>query len=160
VGFYIYQQEPGGDIKKKHYAQFGSITLNAREATYSQPKRELFGLMRVLEANRHWLLGCRKLIIETDAKYLKGMLTKPGTSPNATISRWIEHILMYHFTLRHVPGKVFGPDGLLQREVQPDNHVWESPDSMEGDPTGLEKIEYLYRDFKLPLEIEDFKEKI
>ena len=57
VGFYIYQEEPGGDKKKQRSARFGSITLNKREARFSQPKRELFGLMRALEANKHWLLG-------------------------------------------------------------------------------------------------------
>ena len=90
VGFYVYQEELGGDKKKCQYARFGSITMNDREARFSQPKRELFGLMRALEANKLWLLGCRKLIVETDTKFLKGMLTNPSIAPNTTINRWIE----------------------------------------------------------------------
>jgi hypothetical protein len=45
VGFYIYQESADdSDAKKKTFIKFGSITLNEREARFSQPKRELFGL--------------------------------------------------------------------------------------------------------------------
>ena len=47
------------------------------------------------------------------------MLNHPEIGPNAIINRWIEKILMYHFELRHIPGKVFGPDGLSRRDAQP-----------------------------------------
>jgi hypothetical protein len=50
--------------------------------------------------------------METDAQYIKGMLNNPEEGPNATINRWIEAILMYHFELRHVAGKTFAADGL------------------------------------------------
>ena len=111
VGFYIYQEDPETG-KKKTFVKFASITLKDREARFSQPKRELFGLKRALEASEYLLIGCRKLIVETDAKYIHGMLNHPEMGPNATINRWIEKILMYHFELRHIPGKIFGPDGL------------------------------------------------
>lgn len=43
VGYYIYQESIDG--KRKHtFVKFGSITLNKREARFSQPKRELFRL--------------------------------------------------------------------------------------------------------------------
>ena len=48
IGFYIYQEDLE-DPKKKYFARFESITLNDREARFSQPKRELFGLLRALE---------------------------------------------------------------------------------------------------------------
>ena len=38
IGFYIYQQDPD-DVKKRYYTRFESITLNEREARFSQPKR-------------------------------------------------------------------------------------------------------------------------
>jgi len=78
----------------------------------SQPKRELFGLLRALEAASYWLLGAGKLIVEMDAKYLSGMLKNPGMGPNATINGWIDKILMFHFKLQHVQGKTFAADGL------------------------------------------------
>jgi hypothetical protein len=49
IGIIIYQLDPN-DPTKKDYAQFASITLGKVEANYSQPKRELYGLMRALEA--------------------------------------------------------------------------------------------------------------
>ena len=85
VGYYIYQ-ETADTKKKKTYVKFGSITLNEREARFSQPKRELFGLKRALEANEYLLIGCRKLVVETDAKYIHGMLNHPEMGPNATIN--------------------------------------------------------------------------
>lgn len=123
VGIHIYQCDPV-DPKKKYYARFACIPLNEREARYSQPKRELFGLKRALDAMQYWLLGCRRLVVETDAQYLKGMLDHPGMGPNATINRWIEEILMFQFRLKHVPGKTFGPDGLSRRQMQPGDPEW------------------------------------
>jgi len=51
--------------------------------------------------NKRWVFGAHKLVVETDAKYIKGMLEHPDMMPNATINRWIDEILMYHFVLRH-----------------------------------------------------------
>ena len=65
--------------------EFSSIMLNDREARFLQPKKELFVLKQALEANKYLLIGCRKLIVETDAKYLRGMLNHPEMGPN---NRW------------------------------------------------------------------------
>ena len=123
VGYYTYQ-ETADTKKKKTYMKFRSITLNEREARFSQPKRELFGLKRALEANEYLLIGCRKLVVKTDAKSIHGMLNHPEMGPNATINQWIEKILMFHFESRHIAGKTFGPDGLLQREYQTRDEVY------------------------------------
>ena len=114
VGFYIYQCDPVTP-KLRYYARFGSITMEERQARFSQPKRELFGLKVALQHCENWLLGSRKLVVETDAKFLKGMLDNAGKGPNATINRWIEEILMFHFKLRHVRGATFPVDGLSRK---------------------------------------------
>ena len=157
VGFYIYQ-ESADATKKKMFVKFGSITLNEREARFSQPKRELFGLKRALEASEYLLIGCRKLVVETDAKYLQGMLNHPEMGPNATINRWIEKILMFHFELRHVAGKTFGPDGLSRREGQPGDEVYPS----DGDAAELSSppVLQLTEGSTPPLEYDDFKDDI
>jgi hypothetical protein len=59
--------------------------------------------------------------VEVDAKYIKGMLANPDIAPSASINRWILGILMFHFTLVHVPGTHHGPDGLSRRRPQPDD---------------------------------------
>ncbi|KAF8829978.1 hypothetical protein HHX47_DHR2000155 [Lentinula edodes] len=127
VGFYICQEDEK-DKRKRHYARFGSITYNDREARFSQPKRELYGLYRALQACKYWLFGVRKLTIEVDAKYIKGMLQHPDEVPNAAINRWIEQILMFHFELKHIPGKKHGSDGLSRRDLQPGDKIYVNPE--------------------------------
>jgi hypothetical protein len=63
------------------------------------------------------------LIIEVDAAYIKGMLRNPDIAPSASINRWIVSILMFHFTLVHVPGTHHGPDGLSRRRPQPGDEI-------------------------------------
>src|SRR5271163_1618467 len=52
VGYYIYQEGTTPKMKKV-FVKFGSITLHDREARFSQPKRELFGLKRALEVSKY-----------------------------------------------------------------------------------------------------------
>jgi hypothetical protein len=120
VGFILSQCDPN-NTKLRYFAKFGSITLNEREARFSQPKLELYGLYRALRALKLYLLGVRNLVVEVDAKYIKGMLANPDIAPSASINRWILGILMFHFTLVHVPGTHHGPDGLSRRRPQPDD---------------------------------------
>lgn len=120
IGFLLAQCDVENP-KLRYYAKFGSITLNEREARFSQPKLELYGLYRTLRALKIALLGVRNLVIEVDAAYIKGMLKNPDLAPSASINRWIVSILMFHFTLVHVPGTHHGPDGLSRRRPQPDD---------------------------------------
>ncbi|KAF7344735.1 DNA/RNA polymerase [Mycena venus] len=114
VGHSLSQCDPN-DLSRRYYARFGSITLNAREARFSQPKLELYGLFRALRAWKMYLIGVRNLVVEVDARYIKGMLAHPDLEPSASINRWILAILTFHFTLVHVPGVLHGPDGLSRR---------------------------------------------
>ena len=128
VGFYLTQCNPANPWHR-HFNRFCSITLNNREARFSQPKLELYGLYRALQSLRLYLIGVRNLIVEVDAKYIKGMLQNPDIAPNATINRWIVAILLFHFTLVHVPGIQHGPDGLSRRLPQKSD----DPDNAEND---------------------------
>ena len=157
VGFYIYQEDPE-TRQKKTFVKFASITLKDREARFSQPKRELFGLKRALEVSEYLLIGCRKLIVETDAKYIHGMLNHPEMGPNATINRWIEKILMFHFELRHVPGATFGPDGLSRRDKQPGDEEY-PPDEDSGE-INEPPILTMEEGTEPPLPFDDFKMSI
>lgn len=47
VGWHIYQLDPN-KLHTKYFCYFGSLTLNDREARFSQPKRELYGLKLAL----------------------------------------------------------------------------------------------------------------
>jgi hypothetical protein len=73
------------------------------ESQYSQAKLKLYGLFRALRAYRIYIIGVKNLIVEVDAKYLKGMLNNFDIQPNATINRWIAGIQLFDFKLVHVP---------------------------------------------------------
>jgi len=118
VGYHLCQCDID-DPKRRRYARFRSITLNDRESRFSQPKLELYGLYRSFRALKLWLIGIRNLVVEVDARYIKGMLSNPDLSPGASINRWILSILTFHFILVHVPGTMHGPDGLSRRRPQP-----------------------------------------
>jgi hypothetical protein len=67
------------------------------------------------------LVGVRKLVVEMDALYIRGMLNNPDVQPNATINRWIAAILLFDFKLVHIPAeKHHGPDSLSWREPADD----------------------------------------
>lgn len=127
VGFILSQRNNDG---KKHPARYGSIPMNEREARYSQPKLELYGLFRALRAFRLYLVGTKKLEVEVDAKYIKGMLKDPDLQPNASINRWIQGILLFDFNLIHVPAERHkGPDALSRRELGEGETIDEYDDS-------------------------------
>ena len=131
VGVILSQIDENG---KKHPAWYGSIPFNDREANYSQPKLELYGLFRALRAFRQYLYGAKNLHVEVDAKYIKGMLKRPDLQPNATMNRWIQGILLFDFTLTHVSATEFkGPDALSRREATQEelNQPQESDDWLD-----------------------------
>ena len=105
--------------KLRYHSRFGFITLNKRECRFSQPKLELYGLYHALQTLKLYLIGVRNLVIEVDTKYIKGMLKNPDIAPSASINQWIILILMFHFTLVHIPGSHHGPDGSSRKKPQP-----------------------------------------
>ena len=159
IGFYIYQEDVN-DPKKHYYAKFGSKTMNDREARFSQPKRELFGVKEALRLNKQMLFGVRKLIVETDAKYIKGMLQNPDMMPTATINRWIDEISLFQFTLRHKAGATFGPDGLSRRPVQKGDPKHELCSDDEDEGTGEIAFEVVDHTEPQPLDIMEFVDQI
>ncbi|SJL18062.1 uncharacterized protein ARMOST_21634 [Armillaria ostoyae] len=154
VGFYIYQVDEK-DPTKHYYVCFGSITMNEREVQFSQPKQELYGLLRALKACQDWLIGIRNLVVETNTQYIKGMLSNLGMGPNATINRWIEDILMFHFTLHHVKGSTFPADGLLRRDPQPRDEIHPDLKDYELENHGPLKFEVTEGTSMLPKEIDN-----
>ena len=120
IGIFICQCDKDNP-RIRYYSRFESITLNDRESRFSQPKVEIYGLYRALRKLRLYLIGVRNLVIEVDARYIKGMLQNPDIAPSASINRWILAILTFHFKLVHVPGTMHGPDGLSRRPRQPDD---------------------------------------
>ena len=98
---------------RKRPARYGSVPMSEWEFRYSQPKLELFGLYHALWHWRLHIIGVKNLRVEVDFKYIKGMLNERDLQSNAAINRWIQGILLFDFTLVHVPAdKHKGPDAL------------------------------------------------
>jgi transposase InsO family protein len=127
IGFIISHIDTQG---QRRPVRFGSIPINDRESRYSQSKLELFGLYRALRQSRYHLAGVKNLYIEVDAKYIKDMLNNPDLQPNATLNRWIAGILLFDFTLVHIPAIHHkGPDALSRRpHAEDDSEVEEDED--------------------------------
>ena len=116
---YILSQCSTDNPKLQYHSRFGSITLNECECRFSQPKLELYGLYHTLQTLKLYLIGVRNLVIKVNVKYIKGMLKNPDIAPSASINQWIILILMFHFTLVHIPGLHHGLDELSRRKPQP-----------------------------------------
>lgn len=115
VGYILFQVGANG---KRYPSRFGSITFNDRESRYSQAKLELYGLFRALRHTQIYTIGVRHLVVEMDAKFVKGMINSPTLHPNDAINRWISAILLFDFELVHVPAeKHTGADGLSRRPL-------------------------------------------
>ena len=113
VGWFIAQTQPNG---KRRYCRFGSATFTGAQGRYGQSKCELFGLFTALMRARFYLFGVRSLVVEHDARYLKGMVENPDLIPDATINRWIAGIRLFNFIWRHIPGRAHAvADGLSRK---------------------------------------------
>jgi hypothetical protein len=122
------------DGKTKQPARYGSLPMGETASRYSQPKLELYGLFKALRHWRLYIIGVKKLIVEVDAKYIKGMLNDPDLQPNATINRWIQGIKLFTFELVHVPAeKHRGPDALSRRPLAEGETVEEEDDAWLDD---------------------------
>jgi hypothetical protein len=82
------------DDKRRYPSRFGSIVWTECESQYSQAKLELYGLFLTLHAYRIYIIGVKNIIVEVDAKYLKGMLNNPDIQPNATINQCVRATLL------------------------------------------------------------------
>lgn len=141
AGFILSQLADNG--KTKRPARYGSIPMSLTESRYSQPKLELFGLYRALHEWRRYIIGVKKLIVEVDAKYIKGMLKSPDLQPNATTIRWIQGIKLFDFELVHVPAdKHRGPDALSRRPLTNTEPIEDHDDSWLDDIALLTFIPY------------------
>ena len=121
-----------GEDGKRYPSRFGSITFDDRVSRYSQAKLELFGLLQSLKATQTHTVGAEKLIVEMDAKFIKGMINNPNLHPNDTVNRWIAAILLFDFQLVHIPAERHtGADGLSRRPRAEGDPEPYSPDELE-----------------------------
>ena len=85
-------------------------------------------------------IGIQNLIVEVDTQYIKGMLSNPDITLLAGVNHWIVSILLFHFTLIHVPGMWHGPDSRLQHPQQPGDE----DDNSEYNPEFNDWVDKVY----------------
>ena len=88
---------------RRYVCRYESYRSNERERGYPQVKRELFGLKVMVKKLRGYLYA-KHFVIETDARPVIGLLNKPDI-PGDAASRWIAYLLLFDFTIRHIPGE-------------------------------------------------------
>jgi hypothetical protein len=119
IGYVLMQVR---DNTHQYPSQFGSIAWMEHKSQYSQAKLELYSLFRALHAYHIYIIRVNNLVVEVDAKYLKGMLNNPDIQPNATINQWITGILLFNFKLVHVPTiHHTATDGLSHQLLAPED---------------------------------------
>ena len=94
---------------------FISKALNKTERNYKIHNKEMLGIIRCLEAWRHFLEGARlKFEIWTDHKNLEYFMSSQNL--NCRQAQWALYLSRFNFTLKHVPGSKMGKaDGLSRR---------------------------------------------
>ena len=124
---------------------FGSITFNPVKSRYSQPKLELYRVLRAFKAKRHRLYHIH-FKLQIDASSLIQMIDAPDL-PNAAMTRWIMYIKMFSFEIEHNQAEKHKvPDGLSRRQKS-DNDSDYSDGDIDVDE-GLKLVQVLTCDLE------------
>ena len=104
---------------------FISKALNEPGHNYEIHDKKMLGVIRCLEAWRHFLEGARvKFEIWTDHKNLKYFMSSQNL--NRRQARWTLYLSRFDFVLKHIPGSKMGKADRLSRRSD-----WEK--GVEGD---------------------------
>ena len=88
---------------------FDSIFLKSNEERYSINEQELLGAVWSTECFKNYFYGKEFLII-TDHRALSILKEyRSNKSHNSRLSRWVDGLLSYQFTIEHLPGAKMGP---------------------------------------------------
>ena len=102
---------------------FASCYLYVQEKKYSTNELELLAVVWAVDRFKHYLLG-KEFILATDHKALTSALGefKSNKRYQSRLTRWVDRLLPYHFTVVHIPGKDMGIVDYLSRE--PNGEPW------------------------------------
>lgn len=110
IGWAVGQDDHEG---KRFAIRFGARILTTRQRAYPQVKRELWGALTALKAERNYLIGA-DVILETDCLPLLGMISNCST-PDIVMLRWIAYIKTLNPVLVHITGKKNSVADMLSR---------------------------------------------
>jgi hypothetical protein len=126
VGYILIQVGKDG---KRYPSRFGSISLTEVKSRYSQAKLELYDLFHALCMVCMHIFSITNLMVEVNAKYIKGIINNPDLQPNMTINQWIVGILLFSFMLVHVPATMHTGTNSLSRRQPTKEDIAEEDDN-------------------------------
>ena len=88
---------------------YASRFLNNNEQKYSTDELELLAVVWSLEHFKYYLYGS-KFELQTDHQALLSAVknNRGNKTYQSRLTRWVDRLLHYHFTVQHVPGKNMG----------------------------------------------------
>ena len=104
---------------------FASRFLNSSEERYSINELELLGVVWSIEYFKNYLYG-KEFTIITDHRALLSILKeyRSNKSYNSRLSRWVDRLLPYQFSIEHLPGAKMGlVDYISRNPYQPAKSV-------------------------------------
>lgn len=113
VGFLLYQKQCSCPSKKPHCCKegwqvvlVGSRFTNPAESRYAPVEGEALVVAYSLGRARHFVLGCKDLIVAVDHKPLLGLFKNRSLAdiPNNRLENLKELTLRYRFSMHHIPG--------------------------------------------------------
>lgn len=108
---------PHGQKQRHSYISFQSRALSATEKRYSATKIEMLAVSFALIRFRHYLLG-RKFVLYTDHRALVWLFNDKEL--NRVTNTWLELVLEYNFSVKHLPGLMNVLPDVLSR-IYPSN---------------------------------------
>ena len=111
----------GACLEQKHGqiwkpVAYASRFLNRLEERYSTNELELLAIVWALEHFKYYLYG-NKFILQTDHQALLSALknNRGNKTYQSRLSRWVDRLLPFNFTIEHTPGKNMGFADYLSR---------------------------------------------
>ena len=104
---------------------FASRFLNSSEERYSINELELLGVVWSIEYFKNYLYG-KEFTVITDPRALLSILKehRSNKSYNSRLSRWVDRLLPYQFSIEHLPGAKMGlVDYISRNPYQPAKSV-------------------------------------
>ena len=95
---------------------YASRFLNRLEERYSTNELELLAIVWALEHFKYYLYG-NKFTLQTDHQALLSALknNRGNKTYQSRLSRWVDRLLPFNFTIEHIPGKNMGFADYLSR---------------------------------------------
>ena len=112
LGAVLEQQYPDGWFPIAYASRF----LNEAEMKYSTNELELLSVVWATHHFKYYLLGSKFELITDHTPLLSALKpNRANKSRQSRLTRWVDKLLPYTFTIKHLPGKDMGFTDYLSR---------------------------------------------